>query len=62
MMGETDPLTELDMVVITITEDADGLVSLDSDVDAGETLLLMERAKHMLVFPEFWEAPDDDED
>lgn len=62
-MGDVDPLTELDMVVVTITEDADGMISLDSDVDAGETLLLMERAKLMLVHPELWEGDGvDDED
>lgn len=62
-MGDVDPLTELDMVVVTITEDADGMISLDSDVDAGETLLLMERAKLMLVYPELWEGDGvDDED
>lgn len=41
----SDDLTALDITVITITQDQEGLVSLDSDVDAGETLLILERVK-----------------
>lgn len=61
-MSDDPRLTELDMTCITITQDQDGMVSLDSDVDAGETILLLERAKLMLVVPEFFERDDEDED
>lgn len=55
-------LTELDITVITITQDQEGMVNLDSDVDAAETLYLLERVKMMLVCPEMFEEEDDDED
>ena len=59
-MDDEPRLTELDFTVITITQDQEGYVTLDSDVDDGQTLLL-ERARLMLVVPEFFEPPDDDD-
>lgn len=61
-MSEDPRLTELDITVVTITQDQEGIVSLDSDVDAGETLLLLERVKLMLIVPEFFEEPEEDDD
>lgn len=55
-------LTELDITVITITQDQEGMVNLDSDVDAAETLYLLERVKMMLVCPEMFEDDDDDDE
>lgn len=61
-MNDDPRLTELDITVITITQDQEGLVALDSDVDAGETLLILERVKLMLIAPEFFEDDADDDD
>ena len=44
--------------LLTITRDEEGFVAIVSDLDDAQTLWLLETAKLMLMFPDWFEAKE----
>ena len=44
--------------LLTITRDEEGYVAIVSDLDEPETLWLLETAKQMLMFPDWFETKE----
>lgn len=58
----SDDLTELDIEVVTITCDGDGVVTFDAGgIDASRAVFLLRSAEFMLM-NDHWFGTDEDED
>jgi hypothetical protein len=57
-----DPLTDLDMDVITISRDGEGMVSVDGGELSLESVVYLLRAAEFVVLLQHFESDEDDDE